>query len=62
MRDLRVSMYPLLASISLLSLSAVEAQPKPGELGTGWLASVDAGFKEARRTKKPLLVMFRCVP
>ena len=29
---------------------------------TGWLSDVDAGFKEALRTGKPLLVMFRCVP
>ena len=28
----------------------------------GWLSDVDAGFKEARGSGRPLLVMFRCVP
>ena len=60
--DLRVSRYPLLAAFSLLSLYTVEAQPKSGGLETGWLSNVDTGFKEARGTGKPLLVMFRCVP
>ena len=60
--DLRVSRYSLLAAFSLLPLYTVEAQPKPGGLETGWLSNVDTGFKEARGTGKPLLVMFRCVP
>ncbi len=57
-----LSRIPLLTAFSIFSLHTNAAQPIPGGVDIAWLSSVDAGFKEARRTGKPLLVMFRCVP
>ena len=64
-------MRAVLLSLSLLLSPALFAQDKAGlretlgdrDLQGDWIYDdLSAGFKQARVTKKPLLVVLRCVP
>jgi hypothetical protein len=52
------------ASIALLVLSgaANAAPPKPDPAKFGWHTDYAAAKAEARRTGKPILLVFRCEP
>jgi len=53
-----------LAALALLLVPVVaEAQQKRVDPARfGWLTDYDAGIKEAKRTGKPMLLVFRCEP
>lgn len=42
-----------------LSLAALALQQKDPAPVPGWLSDLPAGFEEARKTGKPLMVVFR---
>lgn len=49
--------------VSLLIPSAADARPDPIEPAKfGWHSDHDAARAEARRTGKPILLVFRCEP
>lgn len=47
----------LFGLVTVASDTACSSQPKPP-----WTGDYEAAKTEARRTNKPLLVVFRCVP
>ena len=54
-----------LASLAaaLLLPAAVSAQPNRADAARfGWLTNYAAALKEAKRTGKPILLVFRCEP
>ena len=50
----------LLVLVAVNPAFAQRGEPNASQFG--WLASLDAGKAEARKTGKPLLVAIRCVP
>ena len=64
---LTTSLSALAAAMLTASASTQEPETLREALGDvvgdGWIyEDIDAGYREARRTGKPLLVAFRCVP
>lgn len=63
-----MSRLPLLAAVLLPLVAPALASAQPGRRGGesgfeyGWLASYEAGLAAARRSGKPLMVVFRCIP
>jgi hypothetical protein len=57
-------MCSLSAAVCLLSTASASADPKIARLAAenGWLRDYQQGLAEARRTGKPLFVVFRCEP
>ncbi len=53
-------MAALVGLVMTSSAFAETIPPKPVEGKIKWVYSYDEGKKEARRTGKPLLVVFRC--
>jgi len=56
------SRFPLTFAVALLIAGPVLAAGKPDPRKYGWLDSYSAGKAEAKRSGKPLLVVFRCDP
>jgi hypothetical protein len=52
----------VLALSALLSVAGSSAQPEPDAAKYGWYADYAAGKAEARRTGKPIMLVFRCEP
>lgn len=48
--------------LTLLFLGGVAAQDAPPVPSIHWREDLSSARKEARRSKKPMLVVFRCVP
>ncbi len=56
-------MHRVLAlSMLLLAKGAVDAAPKVEPAKFGWYTDYAAGKAEAKRTGKPMLLVFRCEP
>jgi hypothetical protein len=51
-------MLPLALTLAALSVGA----PKPDPKRHGWLTDYPAALAEAKKTGKPLLLVFRCDP
>lgn len=66
-------MNRMTAAIGLLTIVAVGSSPcfaqrgrgrfnDPSVAANGWKTSYDDALEEAARTRKPLMLVFRCVP
>jgi len=53
---------PLALAGALFIVAPVLGAGKPDPRKYGWIESYSAGKAEAKRTGKPLLVVFRCEP
>lgn len=58
------SMLFVAAALAIPATAGTAAAQRGGPDGAryGWLASLEAGKAEAKRTGKPLFVAIRCVP
>jgi hypothetical protein len=54
-------MHRLLLSVSVLLFTAGRAPAQP-QRAFGWQRDYEAGKAEARRTGKPIFLVFRCEP
>jgi hypothetical protein len=57
-------MHRLLAAYALLSIAGVAQgrPPKPDPVKYGWFTDYAAAKAEAKRTGKPIFLVFRCEP
>jgi hypothetical protein len=56
-------MHRVLAlSVVLLAAGSAPAAPKPDATKFGWHTDYNAAKAEARRTGKPMMLVFRCEP
>jgi len=54
-------MHRLLLGVSVLLITAIHAPAQP-QKAFGWQKDYEAGKAEARRTGKPIFLVFRCEP
>jgi hypothetical protein len=54
-------MHRLLLGVSVLLIAPLDAPAQP-QKAFGWLKDYEAGKAEARRTGKPIFLVFRCEP
>jgi hypothetical protein len=63
---LRCAFVTVLLFVSLAAGVLGQRRPvagnEPEAAQNGWLSSLDEGKREAAKTGKPLMVVFRCVP
>ena len=61
---MRLLLGGLLVACCLMANTPAGAETRMRRLATemGWLSDYEQGLAEARRTCKPLLVVFRCEP
>jgi hypothetical protein len=54
-------MHRVVLGVSVLLIAAAHAPAQP-QKAFGWLKDYEAGKAEARRTGKPIFLVFRCEP